>query len=371
MSGPGHLRAAILFSVLPVFAVGCAGQPTQMGTFARAIPSEQAMLLPPPGGPGIVSVIERRYDNAVAQDIYLKTSAQTPGQNAFTVQFFGTASPFKLSDNALTSTPVTEAGTASEMRQSLPGIRMTRSSFFVQNGYGPFGYAFGHGAGNDLCMYAWQQVRAPSGTISPLANYGSIQVRLRLCQADATEERLLAVMYNYTITGSVDAGGWNPYGEPQPVSPSIGGIGAPIYPRPAAAEPIVPVLPQRQAAAYTRTTLAPAVQRVATQSITSAITPVSNPAQNPAQNPGMAARPALPAANTPAESAAAVGVPRVTVPRPGLSTATPPAQPSLAAQAAARAPLVPSPSGIAANPRTTIPPASCTDVTSGTANACR
>ncbi len=160
-------------------------------------------------------------------------------------QFFGTASPFKLSDNSLTSTPVTEAGIASEMRRVLPGVRMVRSSFFVQNNYGPFGYAFGHSAGSDLCMYGWQQVRSPSGTISPLANHGSIQIRVRICEANATEQKLLAFMYNYTITGAVDDGGWNPYGEPQPVSTSLGGVGAPIYPRPTSAEPIVPVLPQR------------------------------------------------------------------------------------------------------------------------------
>ncbi|UIY29989.1 cellulose biosynthesis protein BcsN [Neorhizobium galegae] len=177
MSGLGLLGAAVLFCGLPLLAAGCAGQPVQMGTFAKNVPAEQAMVLPPPAGPGIVSVIERRYDNAVDQDIFLYTSALTPGQNLLKAQFFGTVSPFKLSDNKLTSTPVTEAGIASEMRRALPGVRMVRSSFFVQNNYGPFGYAFGRGAGNDLCMYGWQQVRSPSGTISPLANHGSIQIR--------------------------------------------------------------------------------------------------------------------------------------------------------------------------------------------------
>ncbi len=52
MSGLGHLGAAVLFCGLPLLAVGCAGQPVQMGTFAKNVPAEQAMVLPPPAGPG-------------------------------------------------------------------------------------------------------------------------------------------------------------------------------------------------------------------------------------------------------------------------------------------------------------------------------
>lgn len=341
MSGLGHLGAAVLVCGLPLLAAGCAGQPVQTGTFAKNLPAEQAMVLPPPAGPGIVSVIERRYDNAVDQDIFLYTSALTPGQNVLKAQFFGTASPFRLSDNKLTSTPVTEAGIASEIRQALPGVRMVRSSFFVQNNYGPFGYAFGHGAGNDLCMYGWQQVRSPSGTISPLANHGSIQIRARICEANATEQKLLAFMYNYTITGAVDDGGWNPYGEPQPVSPSLGGVGAPIYPRPTSAERIVPVLPQRAGTVYTRSAPAPIAQS------------------------------APPAAAAAAASVSSAAVPAVSVPRPVMTPTATNASPVAAEPTVSRAPLVPSPSGLAQAGRANVPSPSCTNVTSGAANACR
>ncbi|EUC00332.1 hypothetical protein PMI07_003618 [Rhizobium sp. CF080] len=346
MSGLGHLGAAVLFSGLPLLAVGCAGQPLQMGTFAKNVPAEQAMVLPPPAGPGIVSVIERRYNNAIDQDIFLYTSALTPGQNVLKAQFFGTASPFKLSDNTLTSTPVTEAGVASEMRRLLPGVRMERSSFFVQNNYGPFGYAFGRSAGSDLCMYGWQQVRSPAGTVSPLANHGSIQIRVRICEANATEQKLLAFMYNYTITGAVDDGGWNPYGEPQPVSSSLGGVGAPIYPRPASTETIVPVLPQR-AVVYTRPAPAPAVQQP------------------------------QPVAAAPVTSAPLPTGPVVSVPRPVMTqtaASAPPvgsALPVTTSPSMPRAPLVPSPSGLSAAGRASVPAPSCADTTSGAANACR
>ncbi len=335
MTGLGPLRAAILSFLLPLLAVGCAGQPTQIGTFARNVSGEQAMVLPPPGGPAIVSVVERRFDNAVEQDVFLATSALTPGQNSIRAQFFGTTSPFKLSDNKLTSTPVTEGGVASEMRRALPGVRMTRASFFVQNNYGPFGYAFGRGAGSDLCMYAWQQIRSPSGTISPLANYGSIQIRLRLCQAGGTEERLLAVMYNYTIVGSVDAGGWNPYGEPRAVPSTLGGVGAPIYPRPAGSEPIVPITPARTTV-YTSST------------------PITVPqAQPAARRVGSIA---------PASAASAPG---------SAATGNRPNDVSTPAGTAIQAPLVPSPSAGVEARQVPVPSPSCADMTSGAPNACR
>jgi len=335
------LRSKILpLAVLPLLAAGCAGQPTQLGTFAKNVPKDEALVLPPPAGPAILSVIERRYDNAVEQDIYLYTSARTSGQNAFKVQMFGSAKPFQFSDNGLTSMAVTDSSISSEMRRAFPSMRMVRSSFFVQNNYGPFGYAFGHGTGGDLCMYAWQQVRSPSGTMSPFANFGSIQVRLRYCQTDATEQQLLAIMYNYTITGAIDAGGWNPYGEPQSVSPTLGGSGSPIYPRPTATETIVPVLPPKPAVVYRR--------------------------------PTAVARPVDVAPSVMVPPPAVTMTPTVTVPRPVSGQTTSSYATVPAGQTVTRSPLVPSPSGL--NPpqvqRGAVPSPACAE-NSGAANACR
>lgn len=241
----GRGRLLLSLALLPIALSGCAGQPIPTGQTARTVTADQAMVMPPPAGPSIVSVIERRYDNAVEQEIHLATSAQTPGQNLIKAQFFGTARPFQMSSNGLSSTPLSEAGINREIRNALPTVRMARSQFYVQNNYGPFGYAFGRGPGTDLCMFAWQQVRSPTGTISPLANWGSIQIRVRVCEAGASEQRLLGLMYNFTITEAVDAPGWNPYGEPNPVSPTLGTAGAPIYPRAQANEPVA--MPQPQA----------------------------------------------------------------------------------------------------------------------------
>jgi hypothetical protein len=241
---------AAVLGLATLLLAGCGGRPIQSEAFVKNVPAEQAMVMPPPAGPAIVSIIERRFDNAISQDIHLATSASTPGQNLIKVQIFGTQRTLGYTDNNLRVSSVTEGRIASEMRAAFPRVRMTRSQFFVQNNYGPFGYAFGRGPGTDLCIYAWQQIRSRTVTMSPLANYGVIQIRLRMCEAGATEAQLLSTMYNFTITATVDAPGWNPYGASRGLNPAIGSTSSPIYPRPTSAEPIVQTLPQRQSVAY-------------------------------------------------------------------------------------------------------------------------
>jgi len=340
-SSQGSRRSSRTLGLIgALFSAGlcsCAGQPVRLGSTVKSIPAEQALVMPPPAGPGIVSVIERRYDNAIEQEIHLTTSAMTSGQNKLTVQLFGTAAPFKMASNTLTSTPLTATGVSSEMRKALPGVRMSRSNFYVQNSYGPFGYAFGRGTGSDLCIYGWQQVRSPTGTISPFANYGSIQIRLRVCEAGATEQKLLAIMYHYTILGAVDAGGWNPYGEPGPVSPSLGGTGAPTYPRPVSTEPMVPPLPQRQTFMMNRAPM-----------MTSSV---------------VRQRPAATVAVASGEAPSTEMTSRV--PSPTADRATD------AASNASPSVVVPSPAGSTAATRVTVPSPGCTAETGGAGNACR
>ncbi|WP_180355925.1 cellulose biosynthesis protein BcsN [Aliirhizobium smilacinae] len=261
-----------LMGLAALTLAGCAGKPIQSEAFIKSVPPEQAMVMPPPAGPAVVSIIERRFNNAISQDIHLGTDASTPGQNMLKVQLYGTESAYRHADNSLGMSSITEGRISSEMRQSLPRIAMAKSQFYVQNAYGPFGYAFGRGRGSDLCLYAWQQIRTrDQGT--PFANYGVIQIRLRTCEANATEQKLLSVMYNFTINASVDALGWNPYGANREFNSAVGTTGAPIYPRPASAEPIVQTLPPRQTTSY-----APRVQVRRVQPAPRAVAPpVSQP----------------------------------------------------------------------------------------------
>jgi hypothetical protein len=253
------IRRSTILSVL--FLAGCAGPPVLLTTGTRSLPVEEALVVPAPGTVGALALVERRYTNAVQQDLFLSTSGRTSGQNYLRSQFFGTSTEVDFRDNNLGFRSITTARVSEEMRQELPGIRMARSPYYVQNNYGAFGYAVGRSSASDLCLYAWQQIRSPAGTVSPVANHGVIQVRLRLCQAGATEQGLLSVMYGYTINGTVDAAGWNPYGAPQAVPETLGRPGSPIYP----AAPNAPA-------------------------VTSVITPVASPI--PVRRPATAAPPA-------------------------------------------------------------------------------
>jgi hypothetical protein len=332
-------RLALFLGLLSTALAGCGGKPIQPESFIKTVAREEAMIMPPPSGPAIVSVVERRHDNAISQDVHLATSAATPGQNMLRIDLYGTSRSFSHSSNTLGSTMITQAKIASEMRQRLPGVRMVKSNFYVQNNYGPFGYAFGR-RGADLCLYAWQQIRSRAAATSPLANYGVIQIRLRLCETGSTEARLLATMYNFTITASVDSMGWNPYGAARGFNADVGGAGAPIYPRPSSAEPIVQTLPPRRTVVY-----APQVSARRLQPAAQAPAPVT------AAEIGSPQRPLVPGPSGRGEAHEDASSNRTTVPSPGGEA-----------------------SGIrsaSSAPRVTVPSPSCTMTTDGTDVVCR
>ncbi len=206
-------------------STGSIRQPTGPET----IPSEKALVLPPPGGPSIVSVIEQKRGNGVEQSISLFTSSSVAGQNFLKVQFLGASGANPATGNA-SYRMVNETGIAREIAASVPGVRMARSATFLQNSYGPFGYASGKSHAGDTCLYAWQQVRSSRSDQTQARNFGMIQIRLRLCDARATERQLLGVMYGYTVIGTFNGEIWNPYGMTRGVDPTLGQTGSPIYP---------------------------------------------------------------------------------------------------------------------------------------------
>lgn len=222
------------------------------------VPHETAFALPSPSGPAVVNIVERRFSDSTQQDIFLFTSASTPGQNVLRIQLFGPVGLQMDGQKGLGYSSIRASEIAKEMRRELPGVALTQSPLYLQNNYGPFSYAYGRGYGNDACLYAWQQIRSPEEARTVFQNRGTIQVRLRLCEDGASEEKLLSTMYGYTIRAAFNVPGWNPYGEPPSVDPTLGRTGNPIYPKseylrdsPAAAVDNVrprPVLRQRQVA---------------------------------------------------------------------------------------------------------------------------
>lgn len=202
-----------------------------VATMTIEVPAAEALILPQPGGPRVVGVIETRFANALQQKVMLGTDALTPGQNAFDVTFFGPVEGRTGDENIKTDSFLGDDALAEEMERALPGVDMRPSTYFVQNRYGPFGYALGRGSGRDLCMYAWQRIQSQERVNVVTGDRGVLSVRLRLCQTGATEASLLRVMYRYTINGYFLPRSWQPYGRPLPVPTDIGRVGGPlIYP---------------------------------------------------------------------------------------------------------------------------------------------
>ncbi|PLU20843.1 cellulose biosynthesis protein BcsN [Sinorhizobium medicae] len=271
--------------LLCILITGCtAREGVRMPTAAAMVPAENALVLPPPGGPSVLSVVERRTSNAVEQDIYLYTSAATPGQNFLRVQFFGPVGTSSAQERTA-YIPIRSPEMLREAYRAIPGAALRQTADYLQNNYGPFSYAFGRGRGNDSCLYAWQQIRPPQHRRSPLRDYGTIQIHLRYCKTGATESELLAAVYGYTILGTFADPDWNPYGEPPAVDPALGRAGNPIYwherPLAAAGAPIQPVRLVRSAPELTSAIRPELQQETAAPTETVVPTPTGSPQMNP------------------------------------------------------------------------------------------
>ncbi|WP_139108297.1 MULTISPECIES: cellulose biosynthesis protein BcsN [unclassified Ensifer] len=226
---------------------GCATrQDVGTPTGSAMVPSENALILPPPGGPAVLNVVERRRTNAIEQDIYLYTSAATPGQNVLQAKFFGPMDAKFDQQKSSGYAGIQDNRMMAEARRALPGVSLALNPYFLQNNYGPFGYAFGRGRANDACIFAWQQIRQQENHRSPLKGYGTIQIKLRYCVIGANEAELLAPVYGYTITGTFGDPAWNPYGAPPPLEAGLGRTGSPIYAREQAPTESVPVAVTRR-----------------------------------------------------------------------------------------------------------------------------
>ncbi|SFB61060.1 Cellulose biosynthesis protein BcsN [Rhizobium sp. NFR07] len=225
----GHQMGWIVLLIATAAAVsgcGTTGSIKQSGE-SELVDLEKAMVMPPPGGPAIVGVVQKSYRNGLEQTLSLATSSSVPGQNYMKVAIIGGRGE---GSSKLSYRPLRAGALQQEIVRAAPGVRLSRSPIFLQNSYGPFGYAFGHGRSGDACLYGWQQIRSGSQNRGTPTDLGMIQVRLRLCDRRATDEELLSVLYGYTITGSFDGQLWNPFGRPTAIDSRIGKSGQPIYP---------------------------------------------------------------------------------------------------------------------------------------------
>nr|WP_245297387.1 cellulose biosynthesis protein BcsN [Rhizobium oryziradicis] len=208
---------------------------------------EKALVFLSPGSFDALTIVQTNYSNAVVQQIYLRTDALTSGQNYVKATYWGPVGPQYEARENLPYVAFHQARLAAEMQADFPSTRMVISPDYLQNDYGAFSYAIGKGVGNDLCLFGWQQIRTADENRTLFGDTGMIQIRLRLCQAGATQNTLLSVMYHYTLTGAFNSSAWNPYGAPPRLAANIGTAGQPLYPigrqgeldKPVAATPLM------------------------------------------------------------------------------------------------------------------------------------
>lgn len=312
-------RPGTLFGVLTGLVLsGCAQAPVGSLSDTQMVSAEKAFAYPGPGGPAITGVIERHYANALQQEIALSTSAHSPGQNMLRIQLFGPVDRKAAGQTELRAGFLPPSNIGAEMRQLFPGVRMSRSPYYVQNRYGPFGYAVGRTSSGDTCLYAWQRLTSTGSTQTLIGNKGSVQIRLRLCDQAMPEERLLQTMYDFTISSYFRSSGWNPYGEVNSPDASLGKSGAPVYP--VRSETFAPVTTSvRQSPAVERVVrlrnVAPAPQQPAVQPEPTG--PIVPPPPGAAMSPGAAKAPAV----RPVEAARSTQ-PTVIVPSPPCDPAS-------------------------------------------------
>lgn len=251
--------AGAQFKTLAVLAcaailAGCAHSGSEMTPRTpSAVAPIQALIFAPAGGPAMLGVVETVYANAIKQDIALATEARTPGQNMISVIVFE-GKGGDGSDSSLVDVPFTQVNLTAEALAAWPNSGMSVSPFYVQNNYGPFGYAVGKPATGDTCLYAWQRIAPglkPSGAVAR----GAIVIRLQLCDRNRSEESLLNVMYQLRVN--------TPVFEPGRAPAEIGRIAMPIRPQgPAGFTPVIKP-PQQPAAAPRRAAPAAVVVPVA------------------------------------------------------------------------------------------------------------
>lgn len=226
-------KVAIL-AFAAIALAGCATTSVQTPQPATTVPLSDAMIFPPPGGPALLSVVETNYANAVRQDIALATNARTPGENKISITRF-LSEGGDGNDGELADSPTVDL--YAEASQAWPDVSMMVSPFYVQNLYGPFGYAIGGAPTGDKCAYAWQRIRPslrPSGAIGR----GTVTIRLQLCDRTSSEQNLLRMMYQMRLR--------DPVFEPFRASPVIGETGAPLVPQSAGGFANVLDLPEAQ-----------------------------------------------------------------------------------------------------------------------------
>ena len=162
---------------------------------ARPVPAGQALVRLPEEAGSVLTVVERRSGEVVAQEIALAADAAALGENKIrvTVGYLNDGGPVLGPRIA----PALASDVQKEIAAEFPDVTMRIAETPARNAYGPFGYAAGM-RGRYACIYAWQfvpKVGEGSGPLpSVLAADRSAALRIRLCRTSVPKERLVEIV---------------------------------------------------------------------------------------------------------------------------------------------------------------------------------
>lgn len=162
---------------------------------ARPVSTGQALVRLPEGAGSVLSVVERRSGDVLAQEIALKADASALGENMVRVAIgrLNEGDPVLAPKVA----PALAADIELEMAAAFPGMRMRIAETIARNAYGPFGYATGT-HGRYACIYAWQFIPMVGEGSGPLRRVldapRSAALRIRLCRAGVSKEDLIEMV---------------------------------------------------------------------------------------------------------------------------------------------------------------------------------
>jgi Cellulose biosynthesis protein BcsN len=211
-------------------AGGCAAPRTIVANESeRQVSVDQAFVSLGRGAPAALSIIEHPYENATRQTVRLMTQGSTPGENTLRIDVIGIKNPGISRDATLPDAPLEAAQLGLDAEDALPGVPLRTSLSYLQNRFGPFGYATGRSAQGDECIYAWQRVATPDRDLNPVNSRNTLSIRLRLCEPHKSEAALIATMMGLSVNVGLSGGGaWTP--EPKQFSYEIGSSGTAIGP---------------------------------------------------------------------------------------------------------------------------------------------
>jgi Cellulose biosynthesis protein BcsN len=238
--GTAIAAGAVIMSIVG----GCATPRTILPNLTeRQVPVDQAFVSLGPGTPAPLSIVQRDYQNAARQTIVLATQGKTPGENSLRVDVVGVSNSDINREAKLPDVSLKEADLVTEAQQALPDVPLRTSLSFVQNRYGPFGYAIGKSSQGDECIYAWQRLATPDRELSLVNSRDSLSIRLRLCEPRLSEARLAAVMMGLNVNVSLSGGAFT--GESRPLRPEVGAPGSIMGPPEVLSASANPIAPQQ------------------------------------------------------------------------------------------------------------------------------